>query len=342
MRNATRSWTAAWLALAFVSLASPLPAEEQDLIKREQGKVATRTSVEAPDWMPVNTALILRSGHQARTYAKSLAKCTLARVRVTLWMGPQSTMTVQDMLDEAQTQKVRGKLESGSVRTHVLPGARRFEIETPNAVLAARGTEWWTQYGKDPAVEVVADASSPDSVVEPDSSSAPVELARFDLGGALGETRCAVTRHIVDVTARQTGYTAAIPEHHTCIVDHEGIIHVDPVAAGCQYGGAPSGGPFPKCFHFIGDTYQLHITDGPQSLVLDLGEPEGAPAEAPERPTVMGEGADGPGAGSELSPFHSGGPSGSPQGTCSPGNNAPTNNNCSPPGGGMPGCPPSP
>ncbi|MFH1454526.1 MAG: FecR family protein [Armatimonadota bacterium] len=111
-------------------------------------------------WDKIWQSRMLKDGDKARTGDDSYGKIELSDGSITL-IGSNTTveMSQYNVTDNERISKM--KLDKGMIRVFVtkfLTGKSTFEITTPNAVLAARGTEFYAEYGV-PGAQVPTDTN---------------------------------------------------------------------------------------------------------------------------------------------------------------------------------------
>lgn len=119
------------------------------LVARVTGTVESRKA-QQDSWNFIWESRMLKDGDRARTSANSRAKICLADQSV-LTIGENSLVEMSEFKMTPQSRIVKLKLEFGKLRSRVekfLGKESRFEVTTPNAVLAARGTDFFVDQGK--------------------------------------------------------------------------------------------------------------------------------------------------------------------------------------------------
>lgn len=125
------------IVLIALSLSMPAVAADWVIVTRRQGVVECRASG-GPSWMRILANRRLAAGDEARTEAASNAQVRFADGTVVA-MGPETTVQVERLLDEVRVAVPRGALRASLPR---YGGRPRFQVTTPNAALAAQGTEF--------------------------------------------------------------------------------------------------------------------------------------------------------------------------------------------------------
>jgi len=113
------------------------------LVARLNGTVESQKA-QQDSWNFIWESRMLKDGDKARTSANSRAKICLADQSV-LTIGENSLVEMSEFKMTPQSRIVKLKLEFGKLRSRVekfLGKESRFEVTTPNAVLAARGTDF--------------------------------------------------------------------------------------------------------------------------------------------------------------------------------------------------------
>lgn len=113
------------------------------LVARVTGTVESQKA-QQDSWNFIWESRMLKDGDKARTSANSRAKICLADQSV-LTIGENSLVEMSEFKMTPQSRIVKLKLEFGKLRSRVekfLGKESRFEVTTPNAVLAARGTDF--------------------------------------------------------------------------------------------------------------------------------------------------------------------------------------------------------
>jgi hypothetical protein len=158
-------------------------------------------------WVTVVSSRMLLGGDRLRTGEKSSARCRLWEGTV-LVVGARTELSIEQLAVAASGRqgKVQARVERGSVWARLASGGgSSVRVTTPNAVLAARGTEWVTEYA--PAGEAPAEDSL--------------------LGTRPGETRAAILESSVQVEAQASGQKALAPQGSTVLITPEGDIQLN-------------------------------------------------------------------------------------------------------------------
>jgi hypothetical protein len=124
------------------------------LVTRLKGTVESQKPEES-GWSSIWQARLLQDGDKARTAQDSRAEIRLAdESKVTI--GENSTVEINKFQLTPQSRMTQLKLIAGKIRCSVkkfFGKDSRFEVTTPNGVLAARGTEFFVeQFSKTEAV----------------------------------------------------------------------------------------------------------------------------------------------------------------------------------------------
>ncbi|HXE71284.1 MAG TPA: FecR family protein [Candidatus Nitrosotenuis sp.] len=138
----------ALLAAALLALAAPALAASGawKVVVRVKGQVQSQVAG-AVSWVNIITSRMLQDGDRARTQPESLAQIRLADGTV-LMMGPSTTVTMEQVTLAATRRTAQVQVASGSVRTRTstFMGSSQVKVRTPNAVMAARGTDFFVNY----------------------------------------------------------------------------------------------------------------------------------------------------------------------------------------------------
>lgn len=117
------------------------------LVVRVKGVVESLFSGET-NWERIWQSRMLRDGDKARTGADSRANIRLADNSIVV-LGANTEVEISKFQISDQSRNVEFKLFNGKMRNTVgsFRGKdSRFEVKTPNAVMAARGTEFYVEY----------------------------------------------------------------------------------------------------------------------------------------------------------------------------------------------------
>lgn len=133
-----------WILAIFVVLCVPaLAADSWVVAARRQGTVQSRLAG-SENWSRIMVNRRLGFGDAIRTGTDSAAQIVFqdgSLVRI----GPVTTLRISEAAYEVARRQTRLDLEGGSVEARVAPfqgKTNRFEVRTPNAVLAAQGTHF--------------------------------------------------------------------------------------------------------------------------------------------------------------------------------------------------------
>ena len=129
--------------------AGPCAAATQDIILMPEGTVEARTSA-AGTWVPVTTPVKVKAGAEIRTAADTKAGVFFPDGSRFV-LGNGSLFSVED----TSKKKAGFQLKLGHLKA-VVAGyfSSRFEVRTPAAVCAVRGTEFDIEVGKDGNTEM--------------------------------------------------------------------------------------------------------------------------------------------------------------------------------------------
>lgn len=204
------------LALTLTWMAGRALAEpgRDALLTRQQGTVEIRRQG-SNTWTPVIASRYLASGDSGQTGPAARAQVRLQFRDMLLAVGPATRFTVADLNREAGQASL--ELGWGALRAR-LKGKRQasdnYQILTPNAVLAAQGTEWVTHH-----VTLPLDGTPPqggDALPEGWPPTPP------------GHTRAAVHDGTVRVQSVPTGAVQLLQPRSTVDIGPEGMIVINP------------------------------------------------------------------------------------------------------------------
>ncbi|MFP4498582.1 MAG: FecR domain-containing protein [Vulcanimicrobiota bacterium] len=217
------------ICLFLVLTINTLQAKVSDwkLVVKVKGTVESKFEL-ADRWKLIWQSRKLTNGDLARTGKDSRAKIRLAdQSVVTLGQNTQVEMSQFEVKEKNTLTKI--KLFYGKVRSTVgkMAGKKtEFEVETPNALLAARGTEFYVDYVDQPETN---EKSEEGSDMKDTSSLGLVTSLQTGINNQVpggGLTRVIVFSSVVDVTAQ--GVTTPLYAGNTAIIGANGIIHVNP------------------------------------------------------------------------------------------------------------------
>ncbi len=172
--------------------------EHWKLVIRQKGTVENQSQGRG-QWHMIWQSRMLRDGDLARTGSDSRANIRLADQSV-ITLGENTQVEVAQFQVQKQSRAAEIKLFFGRVRSRVGRfGGRdsKFEVKTPNAVLAARGTDFLVEYMASPAQS-----------------------------GEGGSTKLMVFESSVDVTSN--GTTTTVSEGNSAIIGADGSIVMNP------------------------------------------------------------------------------------------------------------------
>lgn len=125
-----------------------LAADNWKMVVKVKGKVETQFA-DGAAWAPVYTSrLLTQAQDRVRTLTDSIGRIQTEDGTVVA-IGPDTEVTLAQFDMQLGKMKVKMANKNGSLRAKVarfFRGERRFEVETPNAVLAARGTDFLVVY----------------------------------------------------------------------------------------------------------------------------------------------------------------------------------------------------
>ena len=139
--------------LFVVSAATIVFAANQDwkLVIRVNGDVQSQTAQD-PAWHTIWQSQVLKNGDKAKTGSDSRAKIRLADQTV-ITVGEKTVVQMSEFSMDKDSRKANFKLFSGKIRLNVgkfFSGSNTdIKVETPSAVLAARGTDFYVEQEKD-------------------------------------------------------------------------------------------------------------------------------------------------------------------------------------------------
>ncbi len=239
-------------ALAFI-LAIPALAQGGSWITvmRKQGVVESRLAT-SDTWLRVLTNRRLGTQDWAQTQSDGVAHLRMADNSL-MAMGPGTRVQMQRFVLDSRQRDAAVTVQTGSARTQV-SGFRgrnsRFEVSTPNAVLAAQGTDFLV------------------TVTNPDMASEDGWV--LAQGGGQVVTRLAVFEGTVTMTG-QRGRTITVHAGGTAELVGEGLPE-----------SSPPGFSFDQASNFVGSEPGLDLP-GP----AELGSPRLAPFDPNTRGTLF-------------------------------------------------------
>ncbi len=205
------------LALTLTGMAGRALAEagRDALLTRQQGSVEICRQG-SNTWVPVIASRYLASGDSGQTGRAARAQVRLQFRDVLLAVGPATRFTVAELNREAG--RARLELGWGALRARLKgkpsKASDNYQILTPNAVLAAQGTEWVTHH-----VTVAQDGTPPLGVEALPEGWPPTPP---------GHTRAAVHDGTVRVQSIPTGAVQLLKPRSTVDIGPEGLIVVNP------------------------------------------------------------------------------------------------------------------
>lgn len=222
---------AALLAMAGAggALRASAEAGRDALLTRQRGSVEICREGSST-WTPVIASRYLGSGDAGQTLAGARAQVRLQFGNVVLALGPSTRFAVAEL--NREFGRARVDLGWGSLRAR-LEGLEpdRFQVVTPNATLAAQGTEWTTHH-----VTQAADGAAPrgaEALPEGWPETPP------------GHTRAAIHRGRVRVVATATGASQLLEPRMTVDIGPDGTLVVNPPDFPYR-DGAPTGSEIEK------------------------------------------------------------------------------------------------
>jgi hypothetical protein len=169
---------------------------------RDRGVVENQYSGRG-NWHRIWQSRMLNDGDKLRTHENSRARVQLPDNSV-ITIGENSEVEMSEFRMNDQSRVVKVKLFVGRVRSrvgHFFGKESQFEVETPNGVLAARGTDFLVQH----------------------SGTG---------GGGTGQTTLLVYSSAVDITA--AGQTMTIPAGNTAVIGPAGAVFMNPAGLTVQ------------------------------------------------------------------------------------------------------------
>jgi len=185
------------------------------MLTRQQGQVEIRREG-STTWTPVIASRYLSPGDSGQTLAGARARVRLQFGDITLALGPSTRFRVAEL--NRQFGRVQVNLDWGALRAAFgSPQAASpdsYQVITPNAVLAAQGTEWTTHF-----------------VTLPSDEGPPLGLEALPEGWPEtppGHTRAAIHANHVRVRALATGAERVVPPGSTVDIDPDGVVTLNP------------------------------------------------------------------------------------------------------------------
>ncbi len=185
--------TAAVLLAAFLIAALPVDAlEAWRLVVRVSGRVESRQQGQE-NFSPIWRSRILTDGDLARTGKDSRASIKLAD-QSEFTIGADTTVEMTKFALTPEGRTVVFNLQVGKVRARVarlLGRQSRFEVHTPNGVLAARGTDFYVEQqagAQTGSSGLLAHAGGPVALDAPGGGPAGNTIVRVFQGRVLART----------------------------------------------------------------------------------------------------------------------------------------------------------
>jgi len=216
----------------------------------------------ASKWVRIWQSRMLKDGDRARTKADSRAKIRLADNSV-VTLGANSEVEMSKFKLTKKSRLVKIKLFFGKIRNKVgrFTGKEsKYEVQTPNAVMAARGTDFFVEYSNEQAND------------------------NEETGGV---TRLIVFSNSVDITAG--GVTQNVTAGNSAMVGASGNIIMNPAGLMPKSSPPPSGGQPPTT---TGDADLLQYEPSPEQVSTsevppDPNMPTQGPGTPPANPDVQ-------------------------------------------------------
>jgi hypothetical protein len=246
--------TLTWMAGS--ALAEP---GKDALLTRQQGEVEIRRQG-SNTWTPVIASRYLTNGDSGQTGSAARAQVQLQFRNLLLAVGPTTRFTVAELNRKAGQASL--ELGWGALRARLrgkVQASENYQVLTPNAVLAAQGTEWVTHY-----VTLPQDGTPPqggDALPEGWPPTPP------------GHTRVAVHEGTVRVQSVPTGAVQLLQPRSTADIGPEGMIVVNPP-------------DFPYPVEASAAPAIERGTTGRGELQGEGGKPLGNPSQPSARPTI--------------------------------------------------------
>ncbi len=211
-----------WLWLCFLALTlawtaglAVAEAGQDAMLTRQQGGVEICREG-STTWTPVIASRYMGTGDSGQTLAGARAQVRLQFGDITLAIGPSTRFGIAEL--NRQFGRARVNLGWGAVRAS-FGGPRAadpdtYQVVTPNAVLAAQGTEWTTHF-----VTEASDGNPPlgqEALPEGWPETRP------------GHTQAAIHDGHVRVRAISTGAEQVLPPHSTVDIGPDGTIMMNP------------------------------------------------------------------------------------------------------------------
>jgi len=185
------------------------------LLTRQQGQVEIRRQG-SETWIPVIASRYLAEGDSGQTGLAARAQIRLQFRDMLLAVGPATRFTVAEL--NREVGRARLEMGWGALRARLKGKPSKapdnFQILTPNAVLAAQGTEWVTHH-----VTVPQDGAAPQGVEALPEGWPPTPP---------GHTRAAVHDGTVRVRSVPTGAIQVLKPRSTVDIGPDGSIVVNP------------------------------------------------------------------------------------------------------------------
>lgn len=210
-----KTFLCAALLFATVFATAGQAADEWKLVIKVKGQVQTKFA-NSDSWITVWSNRLLRDGQdRIRTLKDSIGQVKTSDGAV-IAMGPETDITLTEF--DVRTGRMRVKMsdQKGGIRARLsrfLRGERNFEVQTPNAVLAARGTDYVVLYSPTGLTDDTASRLGPVAV-----------LPGFEEGLAQGgpQTICQVFEGTVGVSTGNSPPTILMPGERA-IIGNSGV-----------------------------------------------------------------------------------------------------------------------
>lgn len=226
----TRNAFSLLLALTLTWTAGGALAEagRDALLTRQQGEVEIRRQG-SETWIPVIASRYLAEGDSGQTGSAARAQVRLQFRDVLLAVGPATRFRVAELNQEFGRASL--ELGWGALRARLKgrpsKSPENYQILTPNAVLAAQGTDWITHH-----------------VTSPQDGTPPLGMESLPEGWPPtppGHTRAAIHQGQVRVQSVPTGAVQVLSPRSTVDIGPDGSILVNP--PGFPYPAQASGAP---------------------------------------------------------------------------------------------------
>lgn len=214
------------LLIAGILCTPTMAADGWKMVLRVKGKVETKLVSES-NWKTVIASRFLKAKEDRfRTLEDSIGKVRTSDGAV-ITVGPKTDVSVAEFEERTGGMKIKVNSSKGSVRAYLknlVTPRRRYEIETPNAVLSAKGTDYVVLW-------------NPDMPADKDDTALYTPGIAVGLGPALlaqggGVTYCQVFEGSVEYSRGQN--STLIQAGNQALIDGGGI-NVGPANPNAQF-----------------------------------------------------------------------------------------------------------